>query len=65
MAAVLPIRPDDRDIIATEARNIAASMRVIEAIAGFGKVVTVNHEALKALALEMRNSGRGTGGWVV
>lgn len=36
MAAVLPIRPDDRDIIATEARNIAASMRVIEAIAGFG-----------------------------
>lgn len=53
MAAVLPIRPDDRDIIASEA------------LAGFGKVVSVNHEALKALAREARDSGRGTGGWIV
>lgn len=65
MAAVLPIRPDDRDIIASEARKIAASMRVIEAIAGFGKVVTINHEALKALAREARDSGRGTQDWIV
>lgn len=65
MGLALHLRSNDAAIIAEEARKIAASMRVIEAVADFGKVVAVNHEALKALALEMRENGRGTQDWIV